>query len=47
MVEGLRTKERIKETFGKYIDPRIVEDLIGESSLLDSSRRTMTVSLAR
>ena len=47
MVEGLRTKERIKETFGKYIDPRIVEDLIGETSLLDSSRRTMTVSLAR
>lgn len=47
MVEGLRTKERIKETFGKYIDPRIVEDLIGETSLLDSSRRTMTVSLSR
>jgi class 3 adenylate cyclase len=47
MVEGLRTKERIKETFGKYIDPRIIQDLIGETSLLDSSRRTMTVSLAR
>jgi HAMP domain-containing protein len=47
MVEGLRTKERIKETFGKYIDPRIVEDLIGETKLLDSNRRAMTVSLAR
>jgi class 3 adenylate cyclase len=47
MVEGLRTKERIKETFGKYIDPRIVEDLIGETSQLDSSRRVMTVSLAQ
>jgi class 3 adenylate cyclase len=47
MVEGLRTKERIKETFGKYIDPRIVEDLIGETSLLDTNRRAMTVSLSQ
>lgn len=47
MVEGLRTKERIKETFGKYIDPRIVEGLIGNTDLLDSSRRPMTVSIAQ
>jgi adenylate cyclase len=26
MVEQLRLKERIRETFGKYIDPRIVEE---------------------
>jgi class 3 adenylate cyclase len=47
MVEGLRVKDRIKDTFGKYIDPRIVEHLIGETSLLDSNRRAMTVSLAQ
>ncbi len=28
MVVGLREKERIKETFGKYIDPRIVRGLL-------------------
>lgn len=47
MVEGLRVKDRIKDTFGKYIDPRIVEHLIGEVSLLDSNRRAMTVSLTQ
>lgn len=47
MVEGLRTKERIKETFGKYIDPRIVDGLIGNTGLLDSGRRQMTVSIAQ
>jgi adenylate cyclase len=29
MVIGLREKERIKETFGQYVDPRVVEGLIG------------------
>ena len=47
MVEGLRTKERIKETFGKYIEPRIVSELIAETRLLASNRRTMTVSLTQ
>ena len=28
MVEQLRSKERIRETFGRYVDPRIVEGLI-------------------
>jgi adenylate cyclase len=28
MVEQLRHKERMRETFGKYVDPRIVEGLI-------------------
>jgi adenylate cyclase len=28
MVEDLRTKDRIKETFGKFVDPRIVANLI-------------------
>jgi adenylate cyclase len=29
MVVDLREKERIKETFGQYVDPRVVADLIG------------------
>jgi adenylate cyclase len=29
MVEELSAKERVKETFGQYIDPRIVANLIG------------------
>ncbi|MGQ9686340.1 MAG: adenylate/guanylate cyclase domain-containing protein, partial [Thiobacillaceae bacterium] len=28
MVAGLREKERIRETFGKYVDPRIVQGLL-------------------
>ena len=44
MVEDLRAKDRIKETFGKYIDPRIVTTLIepaGGESLAE--RQTSTV----
>ena len=29
MVEQLRLKERLRETFGKYVDPRVVEGLRG------------------
>lgn len=45
MVIGLRLKERIKDTFGKYIDPRIVANLIeGPENLKDQGqRREMTV----
>lgn len=45
MVQDLRMKERIKETFGKYIDPRIVDDLIERPEVLEESgqRRVMTV----
>lgn len=28
MVDGLREKERIKQTFGQYVDPRIVSNLV-------------------
>ena len=44
MVEELRAKDRIKETFGKYIDPRIVTTLIepaGGGGLAE--RQTSTV----
>jgi class 3 adenylate cyclase len=44
MIEQLRTKERIRETFGRYVDPRIVERLIGDSALAtEGQRRVMTV----
>lgn len=34
MVVELRDRERIKETFGKFIDPRIVAGLIGAGDAL-------------
>lgn len=45
MVEQLRHKERLRETFGRYVDPRVVEGLIDPKSLAASSgeRRVMTV----
>ena len=44
MVEQLRLKERIRETFGKYVDPRIVEGLISGPGLATAGeRRVMTV----
>ena len=44
MVEQLRHKERMRETFGKYVDPRIVEGLIDRPMLAaDGQRRVMTV----
>jgi adenylate cyclase len=44
MVAGLREKERIKDTFGKYVDPRIVKGLL-ENRLSSSGgeKRVMTV----
>ena len=45
MVEQLRHKERVRETFGRYVDPRVVEGLIERQSLTasDGERRVMTV----
>ena len=44
MVEQLRLKERIRETFGRYVDPRIVEGLIsGPAFAAEGQRRVMTV----
>jgi class 3 adenylate cyclase len=44
MIEQLRLKERIRETFGKYIDPRVVEGLIDRPALAaEGQRRVMTV----
>lgn len=45
MVGGLRLKERIKETFGKYMDPRIVAGLLDhpEFSQPGGEKREMSV----
>ena len=44
MVEQLRLKERLRETFGKYVDPRVVEGLIeGPALAAEGQRRVMTV----
>jgi adenylate cyclase len=45
MVVELRAKERIKDTFGKYMDPRIVSGLIGPSGEPEhpAERRIITV----
>ena len=45
MVRELRAKARIRETFGRYVDPRIVEGLIERPEALGSTgdRRVMTV----
>jgi adenylate cyclase len=45
MVAELKVKSQIKETFGKYVDPRIVEGLIDRPELVSGKgeRRTMTI----
>jgi class 3 adenylate cyclase len=45
MVQELRVKARIRETFGKYVDPRIVQGLIERPELTAAAgeRRSMTV----
>lgn len=45
MVDGLRMKERIKDTFGKYVDPRVVSKLLEnpEFTKLGGTRREMSV----
>ncbi len=45
MVGELRVKARIRDTFGKYVDPRIVAGLIDRPELTDATgtRREMTI----
>jgi adenylate cyclase len=47
-VKELRSKERMKETFGKYIDPRILEQVLAErgEEAVASGRHEMTVLFA-
>jgi len=45
MIETLRHNERIRETYGRYIDPRIAEGLLEQPALAatEGQRRVMTV----
>ncbi|MBX5212589.1 adenylate/guanylate cyclase domain-containing protein [Rhizobium sp. NZLR11] len=45
MIVQLRVNRRVKETFGKYIDPRVVEGLIDQPNITaaEGQRRLMTV----
>lgn len=45
-IRELRAKEQIKQTFGKYIDPRVLDQVILQPGVADSGRRVMTVSFA-
>jgi adenylate cyclase len=47
-VQELRSKERMKQTFGKYIDPRILEHVLAQpgAETLAGGRREMTVLFA-
>lgn len=43
MTEGLRQKERIKETFGRYLDPRVVQRLLAHGDELQPQVTRMTI----
>ena len=45
MIERLRQNQRVRETFGRYVDPRIAEGLLGETATAatEGQRRVMTV----
>jgi class 3 adenylate cyclase len=45
MIERLRNNERIREIFGKYIDPRVAKDLLDQPAAVaaQGQRRVMTV----
>jgi class 3 adenylate cyclase len=45
MIERLRNNERIREIFGKYIDPRVAQDLLDQPATVatQGQRRVMTV----
>lgn len=45
MVEQLRLKEHIRKTFGKYIDPKVVEGLIDRPALATSGQRRVMTTL--
>jgi adenylate cyclase len=45
MIERLRQNQQIRETFGRYVDPRIADGLLDQSALVatEGQRRVMTV----
>ena len=48
MLAELRLKQRIQDTFGRYVDPKVVKDLIDQPERTGSAgdRRVMTVAFA-
>ncbi len=46
MVEGLRERELVKETFGKYVSPEIRDEILGGRIPLDGQLREVTVLFA-
>jgi adenylate cyclase len=44
MIEQLRHNERVRETFGRYIDPKVVQGLLDRpDSTIEGQRRVMTI----
>jgi adenylate cyclase len=45
MIERLRQNQRVRETFGRYIDPKVAEGLLDQGALAatEGQRRVMTV----
>ncbi len=43
MVDGIRKKERIKATFGQFVDPRVVSSIINSYDLGTAHREPVTV----
>jgi class 3 adenylate cyclase len=45
MIERLRQNQRVRETFGRYVDPRIAEGLLDQTAIAaaEGQRRVMTV----
>ena len=46
MVEGLREREFVKETFGKYVSPEVRDEILGGRIPLDGQLREVTVLFA-
>ena len=46
MVEGLREREFVKETFGKYVSPEVRDEILGRRIPLDGQLREVTVLFA-
>ncbi|HEV2815273.1 MAG TPA: adenylate/guanylate cyclase domain-containing protein [Solirubrobacteraceae bacterium] len=43
MVAGLRERERIRETFGTYVDPEVAEHILSEGTKLDGEEVEVTL----
>ena len=43
MVEGIKAKDQIKSTFGQYVDPRVVDNILNNYDLDQVHRRPTTV----